>query len=371
VIDIAPGAVVGEMATVHHARGATELHVVHWVRQYIHVQLEKLSGFARLFKRKLLSRSDIPMNAETLKSYPPEQRCFYLLGLQPGASRDEVRDAYRRLNLRYHPDRPGGGDANKFLLISKAYAEAVQVLEKGHLTTHSARTHEELRASAQSQVDEEKRVFHTLDPKNFDVKKFNEAFESFHVQEPWMRGGYDVTMGGSREEQPEIPMRPELQVARTPDAFRRAFEQELREKQGAMPRDLILFQDPLPIGGGVGGSLAGASGGWSPAVLGDTTDDFTDDGRYTDYMKAHTVYNTCTPALDMPIPERTLESYKASRENIAPMSDDERRYLEMREQERLQAEERRLARLREYDMESQKRYLESHKLMLGTDYKPT
>lgn len=306
------------------------------------------------------------MNADTLKSYPPEQRCFYLLGLKPGATREDVREAYRRLNLRYHPDRPGGGDPNKFLLISKAYAEAVQVLEKGQLTTNSARTHEELRAAAaQQEKEEEKRVFQTLDPKNFNVKKFNEAFESFHIQEPWMRGGYEVETGGPREDQPEIRMRPELQAARTPDAFRRAFEQELREKQGNLPRDLILFQDPLPIGGGVGGNFAGA-GGWTPAGLGDCTDDFTDDGRYTDYLKAHTVYNTCTPSLDLPVPERTLESYKAERErSLVPLSDDERKFLEMREQERLQAEERRLQRMREYDAESHKRYLESHKLMLG------
>lgn len=50
-----------------------------------------------------------------------------VLGLAPGASSDEVRNAYRLLALRSHPDRADGGDAQRFRAVAAAY----QVLAKG------------------------------------------------------------------------------------------------------------------------------------------------------------------------------------------------------------------------------------------------
>jgi hypothetical protein len=45
-----------------------------------------------------------------------------VLGLQPGASRDEVAAAYRALAKRWHPDRGGGADAERRMAeINGAY----------------------------------------------------------------------------------------------------------------------------------------------------------------------------------------------------------------------------------------------------------
>ena len=45
-----------------------------------------------------------------------------MLGLRPGAGRDQVDQAYRRLIKRYHPDA-AGGDANRAAEINRAYSE--------------------------------------------------------------------------------------------------------------------------------------------------------------------------------------------------------------------------------------------------------
>ncbi|MDR9373815.1 MAG: J domain-containing protein [Schleiferiaceae bacterium] len=45
---------------------------------------------------------------------------YRILGLRPGASLTEIKKAYRRLALRYHPDR-GAQSTEKFLEISEAY----------------------------------------------------------------------------------------------------------------------------------------------------------------------------------------------------------------------------------------------------------
>ncbi|NWY07168.1 DNJA1 protein, partial [Nothoprocta ornata] len=52
---------------------------------------------------------------------------YDLLGVRPGATLDEIKRAYRRLALRYHPDKnPSEGE--RFKQISQAY----EVLSDSH-----------------------------------------------------------------------------------------------------------------------------------------------------------------------------------------------------------------------------------------------
>ena len=45
---------------------------------------------------------------------------YSVLGVETGASGEEIKKAYRRLSLRHHPDRPGG-DITQFQKINAAY----------------------------------------------------------------------------------------------------------------------------------------------------------------------------------------------------------------------------------------------------------
>ncbi len=49
-------------------------------------------------------------------------QCYEILGLKPGASINEIKNAYRNLALRYHPDKDSSeGNEERFVKISDAY----------------------------------------------------------------------------------------------------------------------------------------------------------------------------------------------------------------------------------------------------------
>ena len=49
-------------------------------------------------------------------------QCYEILGLQKNATSKEIKQVYRRLSLRYHPDRNKDGNAEKkFKEITQAY----------------------------------------------------------------------------------------------------------------------------------------------------------------------------------------------------------------------------------------------------------
>ena len=48
--------------------------------------------------------------------------CYQILGVQKGASQKEIKSAYRKLSLKYHPDRnKSEKDGEKFKQIIEAY----------------------------------------------------------------------------------------------------------------------------------------------------------------------------------------------------------------------------------------------------------
>ena len=79
------------------------------------------------YDRKVDVRGFLGEVNQILSIFQPGQEsdAYYdILGLEVGAGQEEIKQAYRKLSLRYHPDTAasgGAGDADTFVQINKAY----------------------------------------------------------------------------------------------------------------------------------------------------------------------------------------------------------------------------------------------------------
>lgn len=92
---------------------------------------------------------------------------YRILGLRPGASLAEIKKAYRRLALRYHPDR-SPQSTEKFLEVSEAYEALLEAHRRGAQTqsrrqafspSEEAAFREMLRRMAETRAQERLRRF--------------------------------------------------------------------------------------------------------------------------------------------------------------------------------------------------------------------
>lgn len=76
---------------------------------------------AHIEATRAITRHGVASAAETLRAFealPAPPSCWELLGLSPGAARDEVERAFRSKSKDAHPDRPGGSHDRMAALTS-------------------------------------------------------------------------------------------------------------------------------------------------------------------------------------------------------------------------------------------------------------
>jgi len=102
-------------------------------KKYLQEQMEKEFGNCPYYEKKRKSENNYnyenPINDEDFKSWYPytytpirKSRSYEILQIEPPITEVDVKRAFRKLALEYHPDKPTG-DHNKFVEINTAYQE--------------------------------------------------------------------------------------------------------------------------------------------------------------------------------------------------------------------------------------------------------
>ena len=69
--------------------------------------------------RRALDGSEPPPGRKPTEFEAGDEVCYQLLGITPSASKNEIREAYRRKAKQYHPDK--GGDPDMMRALTEAY----------------------------------------------------------------------------------------------------------------------------------------------------------------------------------------------------------------------------------------------------------
>ena len=144
---------------------------------------------------------------DELKEFEKNYNPFRILHLDYNATEDDVKKAYRKFSLKYHPDRPEG-NAKKFMMVSQAYIYLTQKLKEmngnhGHndLRNNAKKYFEEMEekrknTKATTEIEDQLggRIGDQMEDKmeicekNFDQDKFNKIFEKNRMPTQYDKG---------------------------------------------------------------------------------------------------------------------------------------------------------------------------------------
>jgi len=263
---------------------------------------------------------------DELKEFELKYNPFRILHLEYNATEDDVKKAYRKFSLKYHPDKPSG-DAKKFMMITQAYVYLLQKIKE--MTGN--KSHMDMQKEAQNYFEEmDKNKAEKKQPrsqsgarggkedldqmeigeKNFNVDQFNKIFEKNKLPSMWDKG-YGGDWGDDSDKEEEVVMNKKFSM----DVFNSIFDEQKKNKIEKKPeRQIMIIEEPQP-------QLLNNLG-FEELGQGDIND-FTDI-NFTDYKMAYTKNNVLEyddkfnrgdyKNIDHLVRERTNTNFEASLE---------------------------------------------------------
>ena len=293
---------------------------------------------------------------DELKEFEKNYNPFRILHLEYNATEDDVKKAYRKFSLKYHPDRPEG-NAKKFMMVSQAYIYLTQKLKEmqgnhGHndLRNNAKKYFEEMeekRKHTKATVEIEDQLGGGMDDKmeicekNFDQDKFNKIFEKNRMPTQYDKGYGNGWEDETHEE--NVVMNNKF----TLDLFNQTFNEVKAKKFDKFKENQVMKIDaPEPQ----------LLSNLSYEELGqDNIEDFTsgvqENMNYVDYKAAYTKANVLEydekynrgdyKNLDSLVRARDTQSFT--------VSSDDREWIQRQDQYEKQREQKRIDNMMSFD----------------------
>lgn len=290
---------------------------------------------------------------DELKEFEKNFNPFRILHLDYNATEDDVKKAYRKFSLKYHPDRPEG-NAKKFMMVSQAYIYLMQKIKE----MQGNHGHNDLRNNAKKYFEEmeEKRKVHKaskaeiedqiedrmeITEKNFDQDKFNKIFEKNRLPTQYDKGYGDGWEDETHEE--NVVMNQKF----TLDLFNQTFnEVKAKKLEKFKGNQLMKIDAPEPQ---LLSNLAYEELGQ------DSIDDFTsgvqENMNFVDYKAAYTKANVLEYDEKYNRGDyKNLDSLVRARDSQSfTVSSEDREWIQRQEQYDKQREQKRIDNMMAFD----------------------
>ena len=283
-----------------------------------------------------------------------------LLGLTKNYDIGDVKSAYRKLALKYHPDRNGGVGQETFNLITEAYNKC---LEKLKMSAQGKNFYDLKTGSQEYRENQEAKPMmnENFVGRGFSVDKFNQIFSENRTTRP-EDSGYREWLESNENKSEEPEMDPTL----AGNFNSRNFNSRFNEKVKPCKNEIIEYKNPRELFTG---------GGEQCETLGQTEiknfSGHTKTIQYTDLREAHTKTRLVDPStVNIQDRAKSMDEIKVNRgKKIQDYTESEWEEIKSAEIQQQQEEETRQINLKNVDEAAFQKYDRIHKLMLTNVYK--
>lgn len=265
---------------------------------------------------------------------------YNILGLNEQCSAREAKVNYRKLALKYHPDKNGEKTDYEFKLITQSYyyiLNKINNTQKYQNKMSQDVTYQEY----EDNVNEPKYNIH-LDKDNFNLNKFNKVFDQYKISSVYDDGYGDLMTGGPRSER-------DIELNDNQSVFGKKFNKEIfnmnfDKMKSNKSTEIMEYQEPMALNSGSGSCVELGVGkldnyGSNSMGLG-----------YTDYKQAH-YENNMINVHDVKVKQyKNVKDLQNARSRLSyNMSEKDRELERIRQNQREQNEQNRRDRLERHD----------------------
>jgi curved DNA-binding protein CbpA len=269
---------------------------------------------------------------------------FDVFQLEADCTIEDIKGRYKKLIVKYHPDKSGYDSTQEFRILQKAYALLLSIKEEeARLMGQMTQTKESKQAERSEMDNDMERVNYQFEPSsgnNFNRTKFNEMFEQNRFVEEnekgysdWMKD--DTNFG---QQQPKVASK---------ERFNEAFEEHIQRQTS---NQIIEYKDP--------DTLICTTAGYEE--LGNDNSDFTNHGKYTDLKKAYTQATLHPGQVKSRENYKTIDQLKAARSGPLKLTQEEEMYVAQKAKMEEQMEIARQNKMRDKDQAIEKHYSRLH-----------